>query len=714
MAFHDAAPQNRRLSITAVPALHMARDPRYDPLFEPIRIGPVTAKNRFFQVPHCNGMGHAMPQAHAAMREVKAEGGWAVVSTEECEIHPSGDVSPYVEARLWDDHDIPALQLMCEKVHAHGALAAIELTHNGPTASNLYSREVLLAPSHQPSKYGYPNQARGMTLADIADYRRWHRAAALRAKRAGFDIIYVYAAHDLSLAMHFLQRRRNQRTDAYGGSLENRVRLLREVLEDTRDAVGDTCAVALRFATEESLGAGGVERAEAEDIVALLAEIPDLWDVNVAAWYNDSIPSRFAREGAQEPFVDFVKRATTKPVVGVGRFTSPDTMLSQLRRGVLDIIGAARPSIADPFLPRKIEEGRGDEIRECIGCNICVTGDMTITPIRCTQNPTMGEEWRKGWHPERIAAKGSDTRVLVVGGGPAGLEAARALGQRGYEVVVAEAEREFGGRVTRESRLPGLAEWARVRDWRLQRIATMSNVSLYPDNRLGTDEVLGFGFEHVVLATGATWRRDLYGRTHHFPELAIAAHPAVFTPDDVMDGGFAARAPEGPVVVYDDDGFYLSSLVAEAVRALGREVLLVTPDDSIAPWSANTLDYRHIQRRLHERGIATLPSHGVAAFDHGVLRLEHAWTGAGRDVPCAALVVLTARLPNDALHLALRERQADWADAGVRTVRAIGDCEAPGLIAHAVYAGHRYARELDAPPLADAVPFRRHFHSATS
>jgi dimethylamine/trimethylamine dehydrogenase len=218
----------------------------------------------------------------------------------------------------------------------------------------------------------------------------------------------------------------------------------------------------------------------------------------------------------------------------------------------------------------------------------------------------------------------------------------------------------------------------------------------------------------VVLATGATWRRDLYGRTHHFPELAIAANPAVFTPDDVMDGGFAARAPEGPVVVYDDDGFYLSSLVAEAVRALGRDVLLVTPDDSIAPWSANTLDYRHIQWRLHERGIATLPSHGVAAFDHGVLRLEHAWTGAGRDVHCAALVVLTARLPNDALLLALREREAEWADAGVRTVRAIGDCEAPGLIAHAVYAGHRYARELDAPPAGDAVPFRRHFHTATS
>ena len=170
------------------------RDPRYDILFEPVRIGPVTTKNRFFQVPHCNGMGHAMPLAHAAMREVKAEGGWGVISTEECEIHPSSDLTPYVEARLWDDRDIPALALMCDKVHAHGALAALELSHNGPTASNLYSREVLLAPSHQPSKYGYPAQARAMDLHDIAEYRRWHREAAVRGMKAGMDIIYVYAA----------------------------------------------------------------------------------------------------------------------------------------------------------------------------------------------------------------------------------------------------------------------------------------------------------------------------------------------------------------------------------------------------------------------------------------------------------------------------------------------------------------------------------------
>jgi dimethylamine/trimethylamine dehydrogenase len=679
----------------------MQRDPRYDILFEPVRIGPVTAKNRFFQVPHCNGMGHAMPEAHAAMRAVKAEGGWAVVSTEECEIHPSGDISPYVEARLWDDQDIPALALMCEKVHAHGALAAIELTHNGPTSSNLYSREVALAPSHQPLKYGYPQQARAMTLRDIRDYRRWHRDAALRAKRAGFDIVYIYAAHDLSLAMHFLQQRRNHRGDQYGGSLENRVRLLRELISDTKEAVGDKCAVAVRFATEEFVGVEGVREVEAREIVHMLADLPDLWDVNIAAWHMDSQTSRFAAEGYQEPFTGWVKSVTSRPVVGVGRFTSPDTMVGQIRRGVLDFIGAARPSIADPFLPRKIEEGRVEDIRECIGCNICVTGDMTSTPIRCTQNPTMGEEWRKDWHPERIAPGKSSKRVLVVGAGPAGLEAARALGQRGYEVHLAEASRELGGRVNAEARLPGLAQWARVRDWRVTQLQKMANVAIYRENDISASDVLEFGAERVVLATGCHWRRDGYGRSNGAAIPGFAAS-RVFTPDDLMRG----HIPDGPVLLFDDEAFYIGSVMAEVLRAAGREVIYVTPDDVVASWTTYTQEYRHVQKRLRSLGMQIVTGHNIRALEGDGAQLVCVYSGREQRVSCASVVAVTARLPNDTLQTALEALTSDWQAAGVEAVTPIGDCHAPGLIVHAVYAGHRYARELDEPAEGE-VCFRR-------
>ena len=685
----------------------MPRDPRYDILFEPVKIGPKTARNRFYQVPHCTGMGHVMPRAEAAMRGVKAEGGWAVVSTQECDIHPSSDILPFPEGRLWDDRDLPGLALMAESVHRHGALAAIELTHHGPTTANYYSRETPIGPGHEPIAWDAPVQARAMDKADIRDYRRWHRAAALRARTAGFDIVYCYAGHNIALPMHFLQKRRNQRTDEYGGSLENRARLLRELIEDTKEAVGDSCAVALRFAVDELLGEDGITSgSEGREVVAMLAELPDLWDVNVSDWHNDSVTSRFADEGYQEKHIAFVKTLTTKPVVGVGRFTSPDAMVSQIRRGILDMIGAARPSIADPFLPKKIEEGRLDDIRECIGCNICVSGDYTMTPMRCTQNPTMGEEWRRGWHPEIIAGKGSDASVLIVGAGPAGLECARALGQRGYAVHLAEAGEELGGRVSRESRLPGLAAWARVRDHRLLQLDKMANVSLYRASRLEAADVREMGAAHVVIGTGATWRRDGVGRARRTTIPGFTG-PGVYTPDDVMAGVTIA----GPVVVFDDDHYYIGGVLAEKLRQLGLAVTLVTPAESASHWTHNTLEHERIQTRLLELGVELVANRAVTAFRGDHVTTACVYTQRPRDIPCRAVVTVTARLPDDALRRSLEADAPALAAAGIKSVTAIGDAFAPATIAHAVHAGHRYARELDAAIDRDR-PFARELPAA--
>ncbi|MEM9046954.1 MAG: NADH:flavin oxidoreductase, partial [Pseudomonadota bacterium] len=286
------------------PALKSKRDPRYDILFEPVKIGPVTAPNRFYQVPHCNGMGRSYPSSMAAMRGVKAEGGWGVVCTEEVEIHHTCDISPTIEGRLWDDRDIPLFAKMCDKIHEHGSLAGLEPTYSGVGSTNNYSREVPMGPSARPIDYLYPTQARAMDKQDIKDLRRWYREAALRGRKAGFDIIYVYAGHNLPALMHFMSIRRNDRTDEYGGSLENRTRLFREVLEETKEAVGDTCGVAVRFAVDELEGDEGIRAdAEGRDIVEMFAEIPDLWDVNVSEWENDSQTSRFAQAGFQESYI---------------------------------------------------------------------------------------------------------------------------------------------------------------------------------------------------------------------------------------------------------------------------------------------------------------------------------------------------------------------------------------------------------------------------
>jgi dimethylamine/trimethylamine dehydrogenase len=689
----------------------MPRDPRYDILFEPVKIGPVVAKNRFYQVPHCNGMGYARPRSHAAMRGVKAEGGWAVVSTEEVEIHSTSDISPYIEGRLWDDQDIPALALMTRAIHKYGALAAIELVHAGMNAANLYSREVALAPSHiaNPASYA-PAQARAMTKADIRAYRRWHRDAALRARRAGFNIIYVYAGHSLSLPMHFLQSRHNRRTDEYGGSLVNRARLLRELIEDTKDAVGVDCAVAVRFAVDEVRGEDGISStAEGREVVEMLAELPDLWDVNVSDWANDSRTSRFAPEGFQEDFVRFVKTVTTKPVVGVGRFTSPDTMVSQIRRGVLDFIGAARPSIADPFLPKKIESGEVDDIRECIGCNVCVTGDYTMTPIRCTQNPTMGEEWRKGWHPETIPVRTGNDSFLIVGAGPTGLECARLLGRRGYAVSLAEADEQLGGRVTREARLPGLAAWARVRDYRLNQLNKMQNVAIYRGSSVTAEQVLEFGATRIVLATGSIWRRDGVGRAATSPIPGLDRADRVFTPEDLMAG----LKPTGPVVVFDDDHYYLGAILAEKLRADGLAVTLVTPADKVSAWTVNTLEQHTIQKHLLALGVDIATSRNLIEFDGARVTLQCVYSERQSSLPAGSVVTVTSRLPHDELAQALSGLTEAATQAGIISVNSIGDCLAPSTIAAAVYAGHRYAREFDWPQ-SDAGAFRRELPPATA
>ncbi len=685
----------------------MTRDPRYDILFEPIKIGPVTAPNRFYQVPHCNGMGRVFPDSMIAMRGMKAAGGWGIVCTEQCDFHHTADITPYTETRMWDDADIGYLAGMCNAVHEHGSLAGVELVHNGHTVGNLYSREIPIGPSHRPVEANhYPGQARAMDKQDIRDYRRWHRDAALRSKKAGFDLVIVYHGHDGTVPSHFLSKRQNQRTDEYGESLENRLRLYRELLEETKDAVGDTMGVIARFAVDEMMGSDGLEwENEGREALEMIAELPDMWDVNVSDWSNDSMTSRFAPEGYQEDYVRFVKQVTSKPVSTVGRYTSPDAMVTAIKQGVVDLIGAARPSIADPFLPRKIEEGRPEDIRECIGCNICVAWDMLSAPIRCTQNPTMSEEWRKGWHPEQIAQKTSESHILVVGSGPAGLEAAHQLGKRGYQVTLAEARGEPGGRVSRESRLPGLAAWARVRDYRLGQMREMVNVETYLDSELTAEQVLEFGADHVCLATGATWQHDGVGRANRYPVPGMDRN-TILTPDDIMDG---KRPAKGPVIVFDDDHYYLGGVMAELLVSEGHDVTIITPETMVAAWTRYTLEQGHIEKRLKQAGITILTRRNMLRISGSEAVVLNTLTDQEETLQ-GAVVSVTMRLPNDGLYNDLMALGEGPLKAGIKSIKRIGDCLGPAMIASATYEGHRYARELDTNVDIDVVPFKREHH----
>jgi dimethylamine/trimethylamine dehydrogenase len=674
----------------------MSRNPRYDILFEPVRIGPVIAPNRFYQTPHAIGSSYQMPHTHAAMREVRAEGGWGVVNTGYCSIHPSADDAPLAYCRLWDDEDIKPHALMVDAVHRHGALAGIELWHGGGGAANNLTRMTALSASGISSSVTYPGWinltgSRVMDRQDIREFRRWHVDAARRAKSAGFDIVYVYAGMGFGI-YQFLLPWMNQRTDEYGGSLANRVRLLREIVEEVKEAIGQTSAVAVRFSTDELLQVPGETLpSEAHEVIAMLSDLPDLWDVKSSDWTVETASARFSGQGAQEPFNNFVKALTSRPVVGVGRFTSPDAMVSQIRRGILDLIGAARPSIADPFLPNKIDSGREDDIRECIGCNICVSSYHSGVPVRCTQNPTMGEEWRRQWHPEHIPSGDPQTSVLIVGAGPAGLECARALGQRGFTVTLAEAREELGGRVAIESKLPGLATWARVRDYRTQQIQAMGNVDIYRGSPLSARDVIEFGCDHAVIATGARWKPDVLD-ANNCPVRKIESD-AVFTPDDVLSGAEL----EGPVVIHDFDHYYMGSCLAELLVQRGHEVTIVTPANAVSAWTFMNNEMADIRRRMIELGVATVFERHLKNFSNGVAQLTSIYRGSDvSSIDCGSLVVVGARQVVDSLYRELRSDPDGMANAGMSSVRSIGDCRAPGTIAHAVYSGHECARTIDA------------------
>jgi dimethylamine/trimethylamine dehydrogenase len=676
----------------------MTCDPRHAILFEPVRIGPKTLRNRFYQVPHCTGFGVEKPWSQSRHRAIKAQGGWAAVCTEYCTISPESDETPYVSARLWDDHDLRMLAYTAEEAHAQGALAGIELSHTGAHGENSESRLPAAAPSQIADDFAVGLVPRAMTKRDIRRTQQEWAEAARRSRSAGFDIVYVYGAHTY-LPGQFLSPHYNRRSDEYGGSLENRARFWLETLEVVREAVGDDCAIACRIAVDR-MGALGVDLDEGLEFVRLADHLVDLWDVNVGSiteWSLDSGPSRFFAEGWQTASTGRVREATTKPIVGVGRLTDPDLMAEIIRSGDWDLIGAARPSIADPFLPAKIEQGRVDEIRECIGCNVCISKADSRRHLGCTQNPTAGEEYRRGWHPEHVPPLDDPLHALVVGAGPSGMECAITLAKRGARVDLVERGAMPGGSLGWITRLPGLAEWGRLTAYRVVQIARLTNLTPITGRELDAGQISSWGADVVVLATGSSWSRDgLNGFTRAPIPGADPSQAHVLTPEQVLLEG--KRPPGSRVVVYDGDGYFAACGLAELLAREGLSVDLVTGYETIAPFSAETLEDALTRRRLHEAGVRMRTATTVTSVEPGRVLLENEFGEPG-EMAADGVVLVTQRVSEDALFHQL--------DGDLPRVYRIGDCVAPRLLAESIFDGHRLAREIDGPDAEVALPFLR-------
>jgi dimethylamine/trimethylamine dehydrogenase len=465
--------------------------------------------------------------------------------------------------------------------------------------------------------------------------------------------------------------------------------------------------------------------------IALADPLVDLWDVDVgdiAEWGEDAGPSRFYQQGHQVPWTRFVKQVAKKPVLGVGRFTDPEKMTEIVTKGIADIIGAARPSISDPWLPKKIEEGRYDDIRVCIGCNVCISRwEIGGPPMICTQNATAGEEYRRGWHPEKFPKRASEDSILVVGAGPSGSECARVLMERGYTVHLYDTAAKIGGHLNSVITLPGLGEWGYHRDYRELQINKLVKKNKQSQVALGqkpmtAEAALAYGAEKIVVATGSSWNTDGTNCLSHDPiPGADASKPDQLTPEQVLEG----KKPIGKrVVILNADTYFMAPSLAEKLAVAGHEVTIVT-GVHLANYMHFTLEYPNMMRRMHELHIKEMHNAFGSKIEKGRLEVydifgdgsKRTYRGKGslpreanksqRWVEFDSLVLVTGRHSNCSLYTELKARQGEWEKNGVKDVYLIGDAEAPRLIADATFTGHRLAREIEESKAQQPLPYKR-------
>ena len=662
---------------------------KHPALWQPIELGPVSVKNRIVVTAHALMYGdkdNLMTQQSIDYYEERARGGAGLILTEAQAVHATSRGLGYRTHQGWPTEVIPVYERLAKAVHRHGAKIFVDLSHFGVEDYNgmfLENWRALWSPSGLPSTT-YGEIGRAMSHADIEQLVAGFGRSARNARVAGIDGAEVHAAHGYLLCS-FLSPLTNRRTDEYGGSTENRCRVVRECAEAVRREGGPDFAVGVRLSLTEYVP-GGIDEAEGEKIAKNLADsgLFDYFSISAGnASTFDRVVSPMSLPGPQ--LVDLAARAKkvvgNYPVVTANGITELSVAEQIVTSGDADLVAMTRAHIADPFLVQKAQTGREDEIRHCVRANQGCIGRMSKGwELTCTQNPAAGREKDLGSGTLDLVA--TPQKVLVIGGGPAGMRAAEVAASRGHDVVLMERGDTLGGQIRYAAKLPTRGRWSvMVKD--MERMLEKYKVDVRLNTTADIESVHEVGADHVILASGSTWRTDGFS-------AVLAARPAIpgLERIRVLNPLQAIEDPSAcgeNVVIIDDTGEYLALGLAELLANAGKKVEVVSSKLFLGDNTLFNLDVGHLYPRLYAQGVTLTPQHIVAEVNSDGVVLNRIWDGAARVVPAQSLVTVMLRDSDTAL-LPQLEAQFD--------VTAVGDCLAPRRVDEAIYEGEMAGRAV--------------------